>query len=126
MTKQELIDHCLTYPGTYEDYPFGNEAAHSDDGSWAVMRHRKNKKGFAHIYEKHGNLCINLKCDPIKADFLRSVFKSVIPGWHMNKEHWNTVIMGGDVSEPALFEMIQHSYDLIKPKTKPKSNAESR
>jgi predicted DNA-binding protein (MmcQ/YjbR family) len=64
-----------------------------------------------------GRLYINLKCDPIQADLLRSIFESVTPGWHMNKEHWNTVyIDGGDVPEQELFDMINNSYDLIKPK----------
>ena len=116
MTKQELIDCCLKQASVYEDYPFGNSAAHSDDGLWTVMRHQANKKSFAHVYNRQGNLCINLKCEPFRADILRSTYESVIPGWHMNKMHWNTVIIGGDVPEYELFDMICHSYDLTKPK----------
>jgi predicted DNA-binding protein (MmcQ/YjbR family) len=99
----------------YEDYPFDGDS-HSDDGTWTVMRHRANKKGFAHIYERNGKLCVNLKCDPIEADFLRKTFADVLPGWHMNKTHWNTVQINGDVSFDELKRMIEHSYDLIKPK----------
>jgi predicted DNA-binding protein (MmcQ/YjbR family) len=110
MTKQDLIEYCLTYPSVYEDYPF--------DDITAVMRHSGNKKTFALIINKDERLFINLKCEPNKADFLRSIFESVIPGWHMNKEHWNTVYIDGDVPEQELYEMIQHSYDLIKPKTR--------
>ena len=117
MTRRELIDYCLTLPAAYEDYPFDDGAAHSDDGAWAVMRHRTNKKGFAHIYERNGKLCINLKCDPIEADFLRQAYKDVTPGWHMNKVHWNTVALGGDVPMDELKRMIERSYILIKPKT---------
>ena len=84
MTRRELINYCLSLPFSYEDYPF-NGAAHSDDGAWAVIRHIANKKSFAHIYERNGKLCINLKCDPFEADFLRQTFVDVVPGWHMNK-----------------------------------------
>jgi predicted DNA-binding protein (MmcQ/YjbR family) len=117
MTRRELIKLCLTFPSAYEDYPFGEGAdAHSDDGSWAMIRHRANKKGFAHIYERHGRLCINLKCEPLEADFLRQAFKDVTPAYHMNKLHWNTVMLGGDVPKAELKRMIGNSYDLIKPK----------
>ena len=57
-----------------------------------------------------------LKCDPIKADILRQVFKDAIPAYHMDKRHWITVITGGDVSKQELYDMILESYDLIKPK----------
>ena len=114
MTKRELIDYCLTYPSAFEDYPF--------DETSAVLKHGGNKKMFALIGERNGEVYINLKCEPMRADFLRSVFESVTPGWHMNKVHWNTVTMGAgtscasDVSTEELYDMIQHSFDLTKPK----------
>ena len=108
MTKRELIDYCLTYPAVYEDYPF--------DETTALVRHSGNKKMFALVDFLNGRLHITLKCNPIKADFLRQIFESVVPGYHMNKEHWNTVYIDGDVPESELNEMIQHSYDLTKPK----------
>jgi predicted DNA-binding protein (MmcQ/YjbR family) len=80
------------------------------------MRHRTNKKGFAHICERNGKLCINLKCDPFEADILRQQYNDLTPGWHMNKEHWNTISLGGDVPEDELTRMIERSYNLIKPK----------
>lgn len=58
MTRQDLIDFCLTFPAAYEDYPFDDIA---DPGAWTVMRHRANKKSFALIYERNGKLCANLK-----------------------------------------------------------------
>jgi len=88
------------------------------------MRHRTNKKGFAHIYERNGKLCINLKCDPFEADFLRQAFEDITPGWHMNKVHWNTVTLGGDVPIDELERMIERSYDLIKPKVRRIKNAD--
>lgn len=124
MTRRELTDHCLTMPLAYEDYPFDDGDAHSDDGAWTVMRHRANKKGFAHIYDRHGKLCINLKCDPVEADFLRQMYTDVTPAYHMNKVHWNTVALGGDVPEEELKRMIERSYDLIKPKVRKKPSCQ--
>lgn len=111
MTRAELIAYCLTYPGAVEDYPF-------EDNSSTIMRHAANRKWFALIIEQDGKLCINLKCDPLEADFLRQIFMSVNPGWHMNKEHWNTVAFGGDVPDVEVFDMISRSFDLTKPKAK--------
>ncbi|MDR2712907.1 MAG: MmcQ/YjbR family DNA-binding protein [Clostridiales bacterium] len=119
MTCQELIDFCLTFPAAYEDYPFDEMTG---DGAWAVMRHRTNKKSFAFIYERNGKLCINLKCEPVETDFLRQLFSDVTPAYHMNKVHWNTVALGGDVPDDELCRMIGSSYDLIKPKVRRKTN----
>lgn len=112
MTRRELIDYCLTYPDAYEDYPF-DEIVDGPD-AWTVMRHRLNKKSFAFIYER-GGLCVNLKCEPDRADFLRQVYTGVTPAYHMNKEHWNTVHLNSDVPEDELRGMIEHSYRLTMP-----------
>jgi predicted DNA-binding protein (MmcQ/YjbR family) len=113
--RQEIIDFCLTFPAAYEDYPFDNI---KDIGIWTVMRHSANKKSFAQIYERHGRLCVNLKCDPFEADFLRQAFEDVTPAYHMNKTHWNTVWLGGDAPDDELRRMIEYSYNLIKPKVR--------
>ncbi len=115
MTRQDLIDFCLTFPAAYEDYPFDDIA---DAGAWTVMRHKINKKSFALIYERHSKLCVNLKCDPFEADIMRQAFEDITPAYHMNKEHWNTVKVGGNVPEDEMKRMIGRSYDLIKPKFK--------
>ena len=115
MTRREIIGFCLTFPAAYEDYPFDSIA---DAGAWSVMRHRTNKKSFALIYERNGKLCVNLKCDPIEADFLRQAFADVNPAYHMNKVHWNMIEIGGDVPDDELRRMIESSYDLIKPKVR--------
>jgi predicted DNA-binding protein (MmcQ/YjbR family) len=114
MTRRELIDYCLTYPAAYEDYPFDDI---TDAGAWTVMRHRANKKSFALIYERKGKLCVNTKCDPLEADFLRQIFADVAPAYHMNKVHWNTIV-GGDVPEKEIKRTVGNSYDLIKPKVR--------
>jgi len=115
MTRQEIIDYCLTFSAAYEDYPFDDI---TDDKRWTVMRHKVNRKTFAMIYERDDKLCVNLKCDPFEADFLRQMFENVTPGYHMNKVHWNTVTLGGDVPEDELKRMIDNSYGLIKPKAR--------
>lgn len=114
MDRQNLIDLCLTFPDAYEDYPFDNPAA----AGTAVMRHSSNKKSFALIMRHNGKLYLNLKCDPFEADFLRQAYQAVIPGWHMNKQHWNTVVCDEecDVPEEEIKRMIENSYDLIRPK----------
>lgn len=113
LTRRALIDYCLTYPDAYEDYPFDENADASD--VWTVMRHRLNKKSFAFIYERDG-LCINLKCEPEEADFLRKVYEGVTPAYHMNKEHWNTVRPNSDVPADELRGMVERSYRLTMPK----------
>ena len=119
MTRRELIDLCLRYPGCYEDYPFDDFTNSSGNGtSWTVMRHRGNRKSFALIFERDG-LCINLKCEPMRADFLRGALPGVSPAYHMNKEHWNTV-RPDLVSREDLEAMIEESFDLTKPKAKRK------
>lgn len=110
MNRKDLISHCLSYTGAVEDYPF-------EDMNSTVLRHGKSKKWFALIFEKDGNLCVNLKCEPMEADFLRQAFTCVIPAWHMNKVHWNTVILNGDVPEDEVFEMIRKSFNLTRPRS---------
>jgi len=118
MTKQQCIDFCLTFPGAYEDYPFDEDSAAA--GAWAVMRNRGNKKSFALIFERGGFVNINLKCDPMYADLLRNVYPSVIPAYHMNKVHWNGVILDGSIPDQEIIQWIINSHDLIKPKQKAK------
>lgn len=117
LSRKEWIAYCLTFPGAYEDYPFGEDSA---GNMWTVMRHSKNKKSFAFIFERNGFLHINLKCEPMQADFLRSVYPSVIPAYHMNKVHWNGIILDGRIPDEKIFLWIEQSYALIKPKQKRK------
>ena len=118
MTRRELIDFCLTLPNAYEDYPFDKTI---DDNATAVMRHRTSKTSFALIMRHKGALYLNLRFEPTEADFWRQVYEGVIPGYHMNKTYWNTIIIGSDVPESAMQMMIERSYELTKPKH-PKGN----
>lgn len=114
MTRQEIIDYCMTFPAAYEDYPFDDIP---NSGAWTVMRHRVNKKSFAFIYERNGKLCVNLKCDPIEAEFLRQTL-GVAPAYHMNKKHWNTAVVGSGVPDEEIKRQIGNSYNLIRPKAR--------
>jgi predicted DNA-binding protein (MmcQ/YjbR family) len=115
VTRRELIDYCLTFSAVYEDYPFDVAAS---ENATAVMRHRGNKKSFALIMWHNGELYVNLKCNPFDGDFLRGAFESIVPGWHMNKNHWITVVMGGDVPDDLTKTLVEQSYDLTKPKAR--------
>ena len=107
--REEIIPFCLTFPDTYEDYPF-------HDPNWAVIRCRKNRKVFAWIYDREGYLCVNVKCEPEWRDFWRQAFPSVIPGFHLNKKFWNTIILDGTVPEKDIKRMIGESYDIVSRK----------
>ena len=112
-TRKEAIDFCLSLTGAYEDYPF-------NDSNWTVMRHKGSSKMFAAIYEHLGSIWINVKCNPELACLQRKSFKSVVPAYHMNKVHWNSVILDGGVPENEIKSMIYDSYELTKPKPKAK------
>lgn len=109
--KEDVIAHSLSYPGVYEDRPFR-------DAETIAIRHAGNGKTFLFIIFAHGKLHINLKCDPPRADFFRQVYEGVVPGYHMNKMHWNSVFLDSDVPDEALTEMIGISYDLTCPRKK--------
>lgn len=115
-TRRELIEFCLRFPGAFEDYPFDEDPSAPD--AWTLMRHRENRKSFALIFERGGFLNVNLKCEPEEAAFLRRVYPSVIPAYHMNKEHWNGVVLDGGVPDRELFAWIRESFDLTLPKRK--------
>ena len=108
-SRQQVIDFCLTLMSTYEDYPF-------DDSNWTVIRHKGNKKIFAWILERKGNIWINVKGKPEWNDFWRRTFNSVIPAYHLNKTHWNSIILDGTVPDDNIYDMITESYELTKPK----------
>lgn len=103
--RSDVITYCLTLKEVYEDYPF-------HDPNWCVIRHKKNRKVFAWIFDKDGHVWINLKCDPKWRDFWRQTFTSVLPAYHLNKKHWNSVILDGTVPDVEIKRMILESYDL--------------
>lgn len=103
--KKEVVSYCMSLGKVYEDYPF-------HDDNWCVMRHKNTKKTFAYIYTREGYVWVNVKCEPEWRDFWRDAFASVIPAYHMNKTHWNSVILDGTVPEKEIKRMIAESFDL--------------
>ena len=78
------------------------------------MRHNSSKHAFAWIYEREGNIWINVKCDPEWIEFWRNAFAAVVPGYHQNKKHWNSLILDGSIPDQDIERMINESYDLTK------------
>ena len=105
-TREEVLAYCMTFQDVYRDAPF-------HDDNWQLARYRKNRKAFAWTYERDGNIWVNVKADPEWRDFWRQAYESVIPGYHQNKEHWNTIILDGSVPRDVIKRMIAESYDLI-------------
>ncbi|SDR71685.1 Predicted DNA-binding protein, MmcQ/YjbR family [Polaribacter sp. KT25b] len=107
MNIEELRDFCIAKKGVTEHFPFDN----------VTLVFKVMDKMFALIglerWEK-GEQKINLKCNPEKAEELRDKFEGIIPGFHMSKKHWNTVIINSsDVSDDLVKELINHSYSLV-------------
>ncbi len=105
-TKEDVIKYGLSFPKTYQDSPF-------HDDNWILIRIRETKKAFAFIYEREGNVWVNVKVSPEWRDFWRDAYDGVIPAYHQNKEHWNTIILDGSVPEKDVKRMIAESYDLV-------------
>ena len=106
--KEEIIKYCLTLENTYKDCPF------PDDFESVTMKHCKNKKWFALLMNVNNKLYLNVKTDPNYSDILRNTYDYVIPAYHMNKEHWNTIIIDGKVDKVLVKELIKESYKLTK------------
>lgn len=103
MDMDALSRYCLSRKGTTASYPFGEGAL--------VMK--AASKMFALLSESKDQPSISLKCDPFIAESLRQQYAAVIPGYHLNKKHWNTVRVDGSISDGELMRMIDHSYDLV-------------
>jgi predicted DNA-binding protein (MmcQ/YjbR family) len=103
MDYQQARRYMLSRPESVEDFPFGPDVA--------VMKIRGRM--FATLATSGGSPRANLKCDPDEALMLRDIFESVLPGYHMNKRHWNTVILDGDVPRGEIERMIDRSYGLV-------------
>ena len=109
MTLEFLREYCLSKDGVEESLPFGPD----------TLVFKVSGKVFLITGLDHAPLQFNVKCDPDKALELREQYECVLPGYHMNKKHWNTVVADGSVSVSLLKEWIDHSYELVH--VKPKS-----
>ena len=103
MTRAELRDHCLSFVGSEETFPFGPE-----NSVFKVAG-----KIFALTRLDESPLRVSLKCDPSLAEQLRDAHAAVIPGYHLNKRHWNTVVIDGSMPDAMIADMVEDSYDLI-------------
>ncbi len=105
-TREQVLAYGLTFPDTYQEAPF-------HDPNWQLVRVKGCKKAFLWTYERDGYVNINIKVAPEWRDFWRQAYDAVIPAYHQNKEHWNTVVLDGSVPTEDLKRMIAESYDLV-------------
>ena len=108
MTAEELRAWCLSMPGAVEEFPFGADVS--------VFKVPGGGKIFALSQLRAAQLTVSLKCEPLLGESLRASYESVAPGYHLNKKHWLTVTLGGDAGDQMVMDLIQDSYDLVKPK----------
>jgi predicted DNA-binding protein (MmcQ/YjbR family) len=108
MQIEEIREYCLGKPGAEETLPFGPDTLVFKVGGKAFLLLSLDKE----------DVQFNVKCDPDLAMELRENYHCVIPGYHMNKKHWNTIIVDGSVKKSQLREWIDHSYDLVSSKKK--------
>jgi predicted DNA-binding protein (MmcQ/YjbR family) len=102
MTLDELCAEIMAFPETREEQPFGPGA----------LVYKVRGKMFALVAPENPP-SVSLKCNPILATMLRDTYPAVTAGYHLNKQHWNTVVVDGSVPESELLEWITHSYDLV-------------
>lgn len=102
-SHKEVEEYLLSMPNARLDYPFGENTA----------VYKVNDKMFALVSEKSDPLSISLKCDPLLAEHLREKYESVMAGYHLNKKHWNTILLTGQLSWDEVKDLIRHSYGLV-------------
>ena len=109
MDIEQIRDYCLSKPEVEETLPFGPD----------TLVYKVNGKVFLLIGLENHPLRFNVKCDPDKAIELREEYpENVLPGWHMNKKHWNTIVVDGSLNRKLVHEFIDHSYELVRCKKK--------
>ena len=136
MTHKEVEKYLLGLPNARLDYPFGENTAvykfipietsggkktNPDVPTESVGSRKVNPdvskdsrgKMFALVAERSDPVRISLKCDPILAETLRQKYESVMPGYHLNKKHWNTILLTGQLSWDEVKDLIKLSYDLV-------------
>lgn len=104
--RTDIVDHLMGLPHVVLDYPFGEDVAVYKVGD-------EKGKMFALIQEGAKPVRLSLKCDPTLAELLREKYETVLPGYHLNKKHWNTIICSGQVPDDELRDLIRHSYELV-------------
>lgn len=105
-TREEALAYGLSFPNTYQEAPFHDE-------NWQLVRVKGSKKAFLWTYELEGRMQLNVKVSPEWRDLWRQAYEAVIPGYHQNKEHWNTIILDDTIPDNEVKRMIAESYDLV-------------
>jgi len=103
MTHKQVEEYLLSMPGAKLDYPFGENTA----------VYKVNDKMFALVAENKEPVQLSLKSDPLLAVTLRQKYETVMPGYHLNKKHWNTIVLTGQLTWDEVKDLIRHSYDLV-------------
>lgn len=103
MDKKTVEDYILTMPNAVREYPFGED----------VAVYKVGDKMFALMNEHQEPVRLSLKCDPQLAVTLRERYESVMPGYHLNKKHWNTLVLSGQLSWDEVQDLIRHSFILV-------------
>lgn len=106
MQLAEVEDMVLAMSDVVKDYPFGEKVAVYKVGG-------TEGKMFAIVDENSMPVRLSLKCDPQLAELLREKYESVLPGYHLNKKHWNTIICSGQLDDSELKDLVRHSYELV-------------
>lgn len=109
MTHKEMEEYLLSFPTVWLDYPFG------EGTSVYKIGHKETGEGkmFALIQEGSNPLRVSLKCDPQLAENLREKYETVLPGYHLNKKHWNTIICSGQLNDDEVKDLARLSYNLV-------------
>jgi predicted DNA-binding protein (MmcQ/YjbR family) len=105
MTHAEVEEYLLSMPNARREYPFGED----------VAVYKVHDKMFALIAEGKEPVRLSLKCDPQLSELLRAKYVEVMPGYHLNKKHWNTIVLTGEMEWEDIKGLIRHSYDLVAP-----------
>lgn len=105
MDHKTVEDYILSMPNARLEYPFGE----------GVAVYKVGEKMFALISEGKNPVRVSLKCDPELAIVLRNKYDEVMPGYHLNKRHWNTIVLSGQLDWEEVQGFIRHSYELVKP-----------
>ncbi len=108
MTHKEFEEFVLALPKVWLDYPFGEDTAVYKYGD------KPDGKIMAIVAEDSNPLRISLKCEPKLAELLREKYETVLPGYHLNKKHWNTIICSGQLPDEEIIDLTRHSYELVR------------
>ena len=106
MNIQQYFEFCLAKKGVTEHFPFDEDTLVFKVGGKMFALSSLSQ------WEK-GTPSVNLKCDPERAEELRARYESVIPGYHSNKKHWNTVFFNKEIEDKIILHFINHSYELV-------------